>query len=121
MKLQEYVINYDVVDPQLRALAGEQQNPMVLEFAAAYNNEGTLLSSVLNQGALSSEARADGKTERRFRATQQLQVPPDAPYIRVGVRNTFNDRTGALEVTLPLESDTESAVVSTGNQKPAAN
>jgi hypothetical protein len=110
VKLQQYVINYDVIDPQLRSLAASQQKPSVLEFAAAaYNSDGTLLNSILNEGTLSSERRQDGKPENRFLAVQQLETPPGAAYIRVVVRNKSNDRTGALEVRLPLKQGTQTA------------
>jgi hypothetical protein len=90
----------------------------VLEFAAAaYKNDGTLLNSILNQGALSSEGQTDGKASRRFHATQQLQVPPGAAFIRMVVRNKLNDRTGALEVTLPLKPQTQTAAVNDGRSE----
>ena len=112
VKLQQYVINYDVIDPKLRALAKAKQEPTVLEFAAAaYNNDGTLLNSILNKGTISTAVQPEGKIDRRFQAIQQLQVPPGAAYIRVVVRNTLNDRTGALEVKLPLQPQTQTAVV----------
>jgi VWFA-related protein len=115
VKLQQYVIDYDVIDPQLRPLATARQKSIVLEFAAAaYNNDGTLLNSILNQGALSSESQTDGKANRRFHATQQLQVPPGAAYIRMVVRNKLNDRTGALEVRLPLKPQTQTAALNNG-------
>ena len=112
VKLQQYVINYDVIDPMLRAVAKRKQQPSVLEFAAAaYNNDGTLLNSILNKGVISAEGRTEGKVDHRFQAVQELQVPPGAAYIRVVVRNVANDRTGALEVKLPLKPQVESASV----------
>ncbi len=115
VNLQRYVINYDVIDPQLRAEAAQQKSP-VLEFAAAaYNNDGTLLNSILNTGAIASERRPDGKVDTRFLAVQQLEVPPGAAYIRLVVRNPQNDRTGALELRLPLKQETQTA--QTGAEK----
>lgn len=112
VKLQQYAINYDVIDPMLRASAKRKQQPTVLEFAAAaYNNDGTLLNSILNKGVISAEGRTEGKVDHRFQAVQELQVPPGAAYIRVVVRNVANDRTGALEVKLPLKPQVESASV----------
>ena len=109
VSLQQYVINYNVIDPQFRSAATQQRVP-VLEFAAAaYNSDGTLLNSILNKGAISSERRPDGKVDTRFVAVQQLEVPPGAAYIRVVVRNPQNDRTGALEVRLPLKQETHTA------------
>lgn len=112
VKMQQYVINYDVIDPMLRAAAKTKQQATVLEFAAAaYNNDGTLLNSILNKGEISNGTRPEGKVDHRFQAVQELQVPPGAAYIRVVVRNIANDRTGALEVKLPLAEQVESASV----------
>jgi hypothetical protein len=102
VKLQKYVINYGVVDPQLKAAATSKQKPAVLEFAAAaYNDEGTLLNSTLNQGVPSGSG---GKSEA-FHAIQELEVPPGAAYIRLAVRDTLTNRTGTLEVRLPLRPE----------------
>ena len=112
MKLQQYVINYDVIDPKLRAVAKAKQQPTVLEFAAAaYSNDGAMLNSILNKGIISTDAQPEGKVDHRFQAVQQIEVPPGAAYIRVVVRNTLNDRTGALEVKLPLKPQTQTAAV----------
>jgi VWFA-related protein len=114
VKLQQYVIDYDVIDPALRAL-GAKQKSQELEFAAAaYNNDGVLLNSILNHGAVAGERRADGKVDKKFHAVQQLEVPPGAAYIRLVVRNPKDDRTGALEVTLPLKPDTQTAALNSG-------
>ncbi len=111
VNLQQYVINYDVIDPQLRAQAAQQKSPELEFAAAAYNSDGMLLNSILNKGTIASERRPDGKVDHRFLAVQQLEVPPGAAYIRVVVRNPQNDRTGALEVRLPLKQDTQTAEV----------
>lgn len=122
VKLQEYEISYDVIDPQLHALAATKQKTTVLEFAAAaYNSDGTLLNGILNQGALLSDQQLDGKVGHRFHAVQQLQVPPGAAYIRVVVRNTLNERTGALEVKLPLKPQNQSAENRTQSSKQENN
>ena len=103
VNLQQYVIDYDVIDPQLRAFAANQKSQELEFAAAAYSNDGTLLNNILNKGAITSERRPDGKVDNKFHAVQQLEVPPGAAYIRVVVRNPQNDRTGALEVKLPLK------------------
>jgi hypothetical protein len=119
VKLQQYVIDYDVIDPALRALAAKQKSQQLEFAAAAYNNDGVLLNSILNRGAITSERRPDGKIDNKFHAVQQLEVPAGAAYVRVVVRNPQDDRTGALEVTLPLKPDTQTATVS--SQKKSEN
>jgi VWFA-related protein len=108
VKLQKYVIDYGVIDPHLRALAAKK--PSVLEFAAAaYDNDGRLMNSMLNEGALSGERPIQAKSQALFHAVQELEVPAGAEFIRLAVRNTLNNRTGTLEVKLPLKVETETA------------
>jgi VWFA-related protein len=111
VNLQQYEIDYDVIDPQLRALAAKQKSQELEFVAAAYTNDGVLLNSISNIGAIASERRPDGKIDNKFHAVQQLEVPSAAAYIRVVVRNPRDDRTGALEVTLPLKQATQTAAV----------
>ncbi len=111
VNLQQYVIDYDVIDPPLRALAAKQKTQELEFAAAAYTGDGVLLNSILNKGAIASERHSDGKVDNKFHAVQQLEVPPGAAYIRVVVRNPQDDRTGALEVTLPLKQETQTAAV----------
>jgi hypothetical protein len=113
VNLQQYVIDYDVIDPQLRQIATKQKSQELEFAAAAYNNDGVLLNSILNRGAIASDRRSDGKVDNKFHAVQQLEVPPGAAYIRVAVRNPQNDRSGALEVKLPLKQDAQTAAVRT--------
>jgi VWFA-related protein len=117
VNLQQYVINYDVIDPQLRALAAKEKSQELEFAAAAYNNDGVLLNSILNRGAIASELRPDGKVDHKFLAVQQLEVPPGAAYIRVVVRNPQDDRTGALEVKLPLNQETQAATLNPETEK----
>ena len=108
--MQKYVIDYGVIDPQLRAAEARKEKPAALEFAAAaYNDDGQLLNSMLNQGFASGDG---GKQAALFHALQELDVPPGAAFIRLAVRDTVTNRTGTLEVRLPLKPET--AVASTG-------
>jgi len=103
VKLQRYTIDYGVVDPQLKPTAAQRQKPAVLEFAAAaYNDDGRLLNSILNQG---TPTGTPGKRDGVFHAIQELEVPPNAAFIRLAVRDTLTNRTGTLEVKLPLAAD----------------
>jgi VWFA-related protein len=107
VKLQKYVIDYGVIDPQLRAAVAHNQKLAPLEFAAAaYNDDGQLMNSMLNQGF---PAGNGAKQEALFHATQELEVPPGAAFIRLAVRDTLTNRTGTLEVRLPLKAETATA------------
>jgi hypothetical protein len=103
VKLQKYRIDYGVIDPQLKTHA--KGTPAILEFAAAaYDADGRLLNSVLNEGMPPADAGKDGKPAA-FHAQQELEVPPGAASIRVAVRDKATNRTGTLEVPLPLKTE----------------
>ena len=104
VKLQKYRIDYGVVDPQLRRMAESGAHPVVEFAAAAYNAEGTLLNSVLNHAEITNTG--NGKYGALFRAEQELEVPAGAAFLRVAVRDPSTNRTGTLEVRLPLEAET---------------
>ena len=88
----------------------------MLEFAAAaYDADGRLLNSMLNQGQAATGTDASGKAGGIFHAQQELEVPPGAAWLRLAVRDVLNNRTGTMEVKLPLRSETASAVA--GNSK----
>jgi len=113
VKLQKYVINYGVFDPLLKSLAAHGGRPAVLEFAAAaYDVDGRLLNSTLNQGQASTGTDANGKPGGMFHAQQELEVPPGAAWVRLAVRDVLNNRTGTMEVKLPLKSESASAIAS---------
>lgn len=108
IKLQKYVIDYDVLDPLVRkAIAGHQQSTTLEFAAAAYNEDGRLLNSILNQGL--ATANASAKNGGTFHAVQELEAPPGAAFIRLAIRDTATDRTGTLEVKLPLKEDRQMA------------
>jgi hypothetical protein len=88
----------------------------MLEFAAAaYDADGILLNSILNDGLASTDAKPDGKFGTLFHSEQELEVPPGAAFIRIAVRDRLNDRTGTLEVPLPLKPEGTVASAAKGN------
>jgi hypothetical protein len=116
VKLQKYVIDYGVIDPKLKALATSKGEPATLEFAAAaYDPDGRLLNSTLNEGQAPTGVKPDGKPGALFRAEQELEVPPGAAWIRLAVRDKLDNRTGTLEVQLPLKAETMSASLGKAN------
>jgi VWFA-related protein len=123
VKLQKYKIDYGVIDPQLKAQAKQRGTPAVLEFAvAAYDIDGRLLNSQLNDGVASTDTKTDGKPAATFRAEQELEVPPGATSIRVAVRDKATNRTGAMEVPLPLKTENaaQSAATTTSKANPSS-
>jgi hypothetical protein len=108
VKLQKYVVHYNVVDPLVRKAIAAHKQSTTLEFAAAaYSDDGRLLNSILNNGTVT--ASEDSKNGGTFQAVQELEAPPGATYIRVAVRDAVTDRTGTLEVKLPLKDERQVA------------
>jgi hypothetical protein len=113
VQLQKYNIDYGVIDSQIRDAAQHKGTPATLEFAAAaYDADGRLLNSMLNQGQINGKTSKDAKSEALFHAVQELEVPPGAAWIRLAVRDQLNNRTGTLEVHLPLKAEANNASAS---------
>jgi VWFA-related protein len=102
VKLQKYRIDYGVIDVQLRRAVNAGATPTIEFAAAAYNSDGALLNSVVNQGTPSGNGAT--KTGVLFRAEQELEAPEGAAFIRLAVRDTMTNRTGTVEVALPLKN-----------------
>lgn len=118
VKLQKYRIQYQVIDSLLKSTAKHKGVQPVLEFAvAAYDPDGKLLNSQLNEGMASPEIAAGAKQVVPFQGEQELEVPPGAAWLRVAVRDKLNDRTGTYELPLPLKP--ESPGTSQGKADPA--
>jgi VWFA-related protein len=114
--LQKYRIGYGIVDAQLKTLATQAGKPAELEFvAAAYDADGRLLNSILNQGQVPTGNGKDGKPLPFFHAEQEIQVPAGAASIRVAVRDTVSNRMGTLEVKLPLKPENTTAMATKPN------
>jgi hypothetical protein len=106
VKLQMYRIDYGVLDAQLKTVAKSKSTPPVLEFAvSAYDLDGCLLNSMLNEGMATPGETRDATSGALFHAEQKLEVPPGAAWLRLAIRDKLNDRTGTLEVKLPLKSE----------------
>ncbi|HEX4067419.1 MAG TPA: VWA domain-containing protein, partial [Acidobacteriaceae bacterium] len=94
--LQKYTIDYLVLD---KGAAGGQGQ--MLEFAAgAYDNMGKLLNGISQNAVRNAAGGAGGQPI--FRAEQTLEVPTDAEWLRVAVRDVNTDRIGTMEIHLPL-------------------
>ncbi|MGB6973647.1 MAG: VWA domain-containing protein [Terracidiphilus sp.] len=117
VKLAKYRVQYGVLDTDLKERARDEKTVPKLEFAvAAYDADGKLLNSILNDGLASPEPDANGKYGILFHAEQELEVPLETAWLRVAVRDEVNDRTGTLEIPLPLKPvATKAATKSGGN------
>ena len=105
VKLQKYLIDYLVIDQQLKAIAAQTGRQPLLEFAAAaYDLDGRMLNGIVNDASASPPAAGE-KAAALFRVEQELSVPLQAAWLRIAVRDMLTDRTGALEIPLPLKPE----------------
>jgi VWFA-related protein len=106
VKLQKYTIGYGVFDAHLKPSAKNKGISPTLEFAAAaYDADGRLLNSMLNEGLVSPPSDPTAKSSALFHADQELEVPPGAAWLRLAVRDKLTNRTGSLELPLPLKQE----------------
>lgn len=105
--LRKYTIDYLVLDNQVKGRAGQ-----VLEFAAcAYDADGRMLNGLSQMAVRTPNAGPQKKGEAPlFRGEQTLDVPTNAQWLRVAVRDPATDRIGTIEVKLPLAGDAGGAV-----------
>jgi VWFA-related protein len=110
VKLQRYRIDYTVIDPQLKAFSAKTGRPAAIEFAAvAYDANGRMLNGIVNDALSQSPAqpgaKPDPKKDGLFHVEQELYVPAGAAWIRMAVRDLLTNRTGTLEIPLPLANE----------------
>jgi hypothetical protein len=103
--LQKYVIDYRVTDLALKAQAQNGKAPS-FEFAtAAFDAESRMLNGIVNEATGGDSTRSEASKSGVFRVRQQLDVPVNAVWIRIGVRDNLTNRMGTLEVQLPLAAE----------------
>ncbi len=109
--LQKYVIDYRVTDLSLK---GQAQNGKVPSFefaAAAFDSESRMLNGIVNNATGDTSVTSEANKTGIFRVRQQLDVPVQATWIRIGVRDKLTNRMGTLEVQLPLAPEAPSPAV----------
>lgn len=103
VRIQTYMIDYRVLDPQFKMEAARGGSRAALEFAvAAFDAEGHMLNGVVNDGIPELSTDPSENKAGLYRVRQSLVVPVSAICIRVGVRDRASDRMGTVEVPLPL-------------------
>lgn len=101
--LQTYAIDYRVSDPTSASKAAQAGDNLAFEFAAcAFDAEGRVLNGIVNDALRDTSAAQGGNKSQLFRVRQELDVPLNADWIRIGVRDKVTGRMGTLEVQLPL-------------------
>jgi len=105
IELQKYAIDYTVMAHQLQ-IDGEPPNLEIA--AAAYDADGKMLNAIVNNATTDDAGSPANATQRKsYRAQQELDVPVTARTIRVAVRDANTDRIGAMEITLPLQPESQ--------------
>ena len=109
--LQKYVIDYRVTDLSLK---GQAQNGKVPSFefaAAAFDSESRMLNGIVNEATGDTSVTSEANKTGVFRVRQQLDIPVQAAWIRIGVRDKLTNRMGTLEIQLPLAPEAPSPAV----------
>ncbi len=109
--LQKYAIDYRVTDLSLK---GQAQNGKVPSFefaAAAFDVDSRMLNGIVNNATGDTSVTSEANKTGVFRVRQQLDVPVQATWIRIGVRDKLTNRMGTLEVQLPLAPEAPSPSV----------
>ena len=110
--LQKYVVDYRVTAPALKSQAAPSGKPPSYEFAAAaFDADSRMLNGVVNNATGETSATQDLSKPGIFRVRQQLDVPINAAWIRIGVRDKLTNRMGTLEIQLPLAPESPSPSV----------
>jgi VWFA-related protein len=105
MKLQKYFIDYRVIDAKLKSTAAQSGKEPMLEFAAAgYDAQGRMVNGIIND-ATAAAPKPGEKEAAMFRVEQEIDLPLEAAWLRIAVRDTVTDRTGAIEIHLPLQPE----------------
>jgi hypothetical protein len=77
----------------------------MLEFAAAgYDAQGRMVNGIIND-ATAAAPKPGEKEAAMFRVEQEIDLPLEAAWLRIAVRDTVTDRTGAIEIHLPLQPE----------------
>jgi VWFA-related protein len=108
--LQKYVIDYRVTDLLLKGA----QNGKVPSFefaAAAFDSESRMLNGIVNDATGDTSVTSEANKTGVFRVRQQLDIPVQATWIRIGVRDKLTNRMGTLEIQLPLAPEAPSPAV----------
>ena len=103
--LQKHLFSFEIPTRQFK-----DESALNLEVAAAaYDSDGRMMNAIVNLTKKDLQKEAPPTDAPRFfRIEQELDVPLGAASLRVAVRDTANDRTGAMQINLPLAKEATS-------------
>jgi len=99
-KIQTYQIEYQILAriPNLEVAAG------------AYDGDARLLDGDVEEASSDNANPGNQAADYSFfRVEQRIEVPVDAVFLRLGVRDLSTDRMGTLEISLPLAPEPQVA------------
>ena len=70
-----------------------------------------MVNGVVNDAVADNSSGNESSKSGVFRVRQQIDVPVNAAWIRIGVRDKLTNRIGTLEVQLPLVPESPSPAV----------
>jgi VWFA-related protein len=108
VQIQRYFFDYWIPVQQLSfAFPSEGTHQTNLEFLAmAYDADGTPMCGRLSAGDETIPAETFEKIRRTaFHSRHQLDVPTQAAWLRVAVRDPAENRVGTVEIRLPLRPE----------------
>ena len=105
ISLQKDVFTFNVPIRQFK-----YEPTLDLEVAVAvFDADGQLMNAVVRIARKEIAPASDTGNAQFYRIEQELKVPLAASSVRFAVRDTANDRTGAMEIPLPLAPENELA------------
>ena len=107
VEAQRYVVDYAINPSQLRfdVTLDNVRHGVTNLMVTSFNDDGTLRSSIISRAV--SDLKPESFQEVRsggLRFRQQLEVPVQASFMRLGVQDGLTGRMGTLEIPLPVKA-----------------
>lgn len=98
-----YTIDYNILPQASEAAANAAPNLQIA--AAAYDADGRMLNSTVNQAMGSDSATTKKASQSPYQVEQQLDAPTDAKFLRLAVYDNQSNKVGSMEIPLPLAAE----------------
>jgi VWFA-related protein len=106
VKLQPYLVDYTITEHQFQV---DGPKPEIQIAVAAYDLDGNLLNARASIETPSDQPTSQGSPKISYKMQQRIEVPLAARFLRIAVRDPKTDRTGAMEIPLPLAPENQVA------------
>jgi hypothetical protein len=105
VKIQRYLIDYAIAGPQISLQSAEDGAPLArfeILFAAYDADNRTMFGQ---RSQLHSATNPDEIRQKQFHVRHSVEIPSEAAWLRIAVRDVTGDRLGSIEIPLPLASE----------------